>query len=78
MEALLEFIKKEKLGRALGKTNGGIILLNNIQSFRSKYSLDNYLNLSKKKNQVSQWTIVLIKFQIGVTYFFAGIAKVDY
>ena len=41
------------------------------------FAIDN-LFLNKAKNHVKAWQINIIKFQIGVLYFYAGIAKINY
>lgn len=42
------------------------------------YSLDAKLGLTKAASSVPAWTINIFKFQLGVVYFFAGVAKVNY
>tara|TARA_Y100000385_G_scaffold235419_1_gene249203 strand:- start:143 stop:1543 length:1401 start_codon:yes stop_codon:yes gene_type:complete len=42
------------------------------------FSLDSYLGICKRVNYVKSWTINCIKLQIGMVYFFAGIAKLNY
>lgn len=42
------------------------------------FSLDIKFNFVKKKTTISAWKINIIKFQIGIVYFFAGIAKINY
>lgn len=41
------------------------------------FSVDIYINPSKKCTQVPFWTIGIIRLQMGMVYFFAGIAKVN-
>jgi hypothetical protein len=40
-----------------------------------KYSVDVWLNPKIKVDEVPYWTILWIKFQIALLYFYAGIAK---
>ncbi|NBX80017.1 MAG: HTTM domain-containing protein, partial [Flavobacteriales bacterium] len=40
-------------------------------------SLDVYLNLTPKQFIVSKWNIGILKFQLGIVYVFAGIAKLN-
>ena len=42
------------------------------------YSLDSWLWKKIKSDYVPAWTIYLLAFQIGVAYFFGGIAKLNY
>lgn len=42
------------------------------------FSLDVYFKLVKEKLVVPSWTINSIKLQLGMVYFFAGIAKINY
>jgi hypothetical protein len=42
------------------------------------FSLDVYFRLVKEKLSVPSWTINSIKLQLGMVYFFAGIAKINY
>lgn len=42
------------------------------------YSLDVKLGLVKPQKMVPAWTINILKFQLGVVYFFAGVAKLNY
>lgn len=42
------------------------------------YSLDAKLGLTKPTQKAPAWTINILKFQLGIVYFFAGIAKVNY
>jgi hypothetical protein len=41
------------------------------------FSLDVLRNKSIEQQHIAQWTIRLIQFQLGVVYFFAGIAKLN-
>jgi hypothetical protein len=41
------------------------------------FSIDNYLGWVKTKTQIPLWCILLIKFQLGIVYFYAGIAKIQ-
>ena len=41
------------------------------------FSLDTYLNPEKSNKQVPAWTIGAIKLQLGMVYFFAGLAKIN-
>jgi Vitamin K-dependent gamma-carboxylase len=41
------------------------------------FSLDNKLGLKTETQTISAWSINILKFQIGVLYFFAGIAKIN-
>lgn len=40
-------------------------------------ALDVYLHPAKRKTHVPFWTIGLIRFQLGIVYFFAGVAKLN-
>tara|TARA_B100001287_G_scaffold51633_1_gene40562 strand:- start:14587 stop:15975 length:1389 start_codon:yes stop_codon:yes gene_type:complete len=42
------------------------------------FSLDTYFGICKRNTHVKSWTINAIKLQIGIVYFFAGIAKLNY
>ena len=42
------------------------------------FSLDTYFGICKRKNTVNAWQINIIKLQIGLVYFFAGISKLNY
>ena len=42
------------------------------------FSLDAFIGICKKTSHVKSWTINVIKLQIGIVYFFAGIAKLNY
>ncbi|MFT7155136.1 MAG: hypothetical protein ACI8Q1_000136 [Parvicella sp.] len=42
------------------------------------YSLDIKLGIAKPLRMVARWNVDIFKFQIGVLYFFAGIAKLNY
>ena len=42
------------------------------------FSLDTFFNRVKPQERVSNWTIAILKFQLGLVYFFAGIAKLNY
>jgi hypothetical protein len=42
------------------------------------FSLDVYFKIVKEKLTVPSWTINGIKLQLGMVYFFAGIAKINY
>lgn len=42
------------------------------------HSLDVRLGITQPQQEVSAWMINILKFQLGVVYFFAGIAKVNY
>ncbi len=48
-----------------------------LPSHRS-FSLDCFFGICKKKTFTKSWTINAIKLQIGIVYFFAGIAKLNY
>lgn len=41
------------------------------------YSLDVYLSRSDRVNLVPRWNIDLVKIQLGIVYFFAGVAKLN-
>ena len=41
------------------------------------FSLDAWFAPSIKANMVPRWTIDIVKFQLGIVYFFAGIAKIN-
>ena len=41
------------------------------------YSLDAYFGLVKPRQQVPLWTIGLLRFQMGLVYVFAGLAKIN-
>lgn len=40
-------------------------------------SVDCYLNPAIQRNKVPKWTVDLLKLQLGLVYFFAGLAKVN-
>ncbi len=42
------------------------------------FSLDVFFRPSLKLDKVSAWTINIIKFQLGIVYFYAGLAKLNY
>lgn len=42
-----------------------------------KFSLDGYFNPEIKSDLAAAWHIGIIKFQLGVVYFFAGVAKIN-
>ncbi|MFK8045321.1 MAG: HTTM domain-containing protein [Crocinitomicaceae bacterium] len=42
------------------------------------FSLDVFYKRTKKILEVPNWTIDIFKFQVGVVYFFAGVAKLNY
>ena len=42
------------------------------------FSLDSFFGICKKTALVPVWTINILKLQIGLVYFFAGIAKLNY
>ena len=42
------------------------------------FSLDIYFKICKPCTKIPAWNINIIKFQIGVVYFFAGVAKLNY
>ena len=42
------------------------------------YSLDARLGLVKKRRSVPAWTVDILKLQLGITYFYAGLAKLNY
>ena len=42
------------------------------------FSLDVYFKIVKEKLTVPSWTINSIKLQLGIVYFFAGVAKINY
>lgn len=42
-----------------------------------KFSLDSYFNPEIKSDLAAAWHIGIIKFQLGVVYFFAGVAKLN-
>ena len=42
------------------------------------FSLDTFFHRLKPQERVSNWTIAILKFQLGLVYFFAGIAKLNY
>ncbi|MDC3389867.1 HTTM domain-containing protein, partial [Flavobacteriales bacterium] len=41
-------------------------------------SIDNLLGITKEKRFIEAWKINIIKLQVGVVYFYAGIAKLNY
>ena len=42
------------------------------------FSLDTLFHREKSLDRVHNWTIAILKFQLGLVYFFAGIAKLNY
>jgi hypothetical protein len=42
------------------------------------FSMDVTLNRVSSLTTIPHWTILLLKFQLGVVYFYAGIAKINY
>lgn len=42
-----------------------------------RFGLDSKLGITKKRNQTAAWTINIIRFQLIILYFFAGIAKIQ-
>lgn len=41
------------------------------------YALDNRLGIAPRRSAVPAWTIWLVRLQIGLVYFFAGLAKIN-
>ncbi len=41
------------------------------------YSLDVYLDRSKLRSHIPQWTIDILKFMLGIVYFYAGLIKLN-
>jgi hypothetical protein len=41
------------------------------------YSLDVLIRPGRKRTQVPRWTVGIIRFQVGIVYFFAGLAKLN-
>ena len=44
----------------------------------SYFSLDAYFRICKRKKTIQAWQINILKLQIGLVYFFAGISKLNY
>ena len=45
----------------------------------NKYlSIDVFSGLVKQKEKINSWCVNIIKFQIGIVYFFSGISKINY
>ena len=44
----------------------------------SYFSLDTYFGICKRKKTIKAWQINILKLQIGLVYFFAGISKLNY
>lgn len=44
----------------------------------AKFSIDSFTNRIQPLNSVPQWTIWIIKLQLGIVYFYAGICKINY
>ena len=44
----------------------------------SYFSLDAYFGICKRKKTIQAWQINIIKLQIGLVYFFAGISKLNF
>ena len=44
----------------------------------SYFSLDTYFGICKRKKTIKAWQINIVKLQIGLVYFFAGISKLNY
>ena len=42
------------------------------------FSFDCYFGICKREKTVPSWTLNLLKLQIGIVYFFAGISKLNY
>lgn len=42
------------------------------------FSIDNIIGISKKSKTIKAWQINIIKLQVGMVYFFAGLAKLNY
>ena len=42
------------------------------------FSLDSYFGICEKKRFIKSWCINIIKLQIGIVYFFAGVSKLNY
>ena len=42
------------------------------------FSIDTLFHREKSLDRVHNWTIAILKFQLGLVYFFAGIAKLNY
>lgn len=43
----------------------------------SRFSLDSYLWKKLRSDTVPRWNVTLIQFQIGLVYFFGGVAKIN-
>lgn len=43
----------------------------------SLYSLDSKYFANTKKEQIPYWTVLILQFQIGIVYFFGGVAKLN-
>jgi hypothetical protein len=42
------------------------------------FSLDTFFNRVSLSSTIPQWTILLLKFQLAIVYFYAGVAKINY
>ena len=42
------------------------------------FSLDVFFRLTSKQEKVAAWMINILKFQLGIVYFYAGLAKLNY
>ena len=42
------------------------------------FSLDSYFGICEKKRFIKSWCVNIIKLQIGIVYFFAGVSKLNY
>lgn len=42
------------------------------------FSLDTKFGFAQKKNTIPKWIILIIKIQLSIVYFFAGVAKLNY
>ncbi|NLR92280.1 HTTM domain-containing protein [Flammeovirga agarivorans] len=43
-----------------------------------RFSIDVYRNPETYRSTVSKWTIDIVRLQLGIVYFYAGIAKINY
>ncbi|WP_281614006.1 HTTM domain-containing protein [Flammeovirga sp. SubArs3] len=43
-----------------------------------RFSIDVYRNPETYRSSVSKWTIDVVRLQLGIVYFYAGIAKINY
>jgi vitamin K-dependent gamma-carboxylase len=55
-----------------------LAFINVFLPLNARWSLDNQLGLSERREWLPSWTLNLVRLQVGTVYFFAGLAKLGY